>query len=167
MRKVIAHDGITLTLPSTGQTNHYRVGDVIGISPAVIHYNEEYYPNPTEFKYSRFLDEHGNAITQLTNTVTGTKVPLNQCFLPFGGGSHYCPGRKFARNEIKTFISYLLLNFNMELDGANPNPNTDPNTNTNTNPATPSVLDMYDGSRAGLGVFPPKHGLPLNISPKW
>jgi cytochrome P450 len=34
-------------------------------------------------------------------------IPTNLAFLPFGGGASLCPGRRFARNEIKTLFVML------------------------------------------------------------
>jgi cytochrome P450 len=38
----------------------------------------------------------------------GQKVPSSACMIPFGGGASYCPGRKFARAEIKTLVAQVL-----------------------------------------------------------
>lgn len=105
------------------------------------------------FKYDRFVNaDHTAPVTAFTRASTGVSTPLNNCFMPFGAGAHYCPGRKFARNEIKTIVAYLLANFNMSL--------VDP-------VAAGNARDNYDGSRAGLGVFPPKVGLDMQITTKW
>jgi hypothetical protein len=105
------------------------------------------------FKYDRFLSrDHREAVTSFTRASTGTQTPINGCFMPFGAGAHYCPGRKFARNEIKVVVGYLLANFNISM--------VDPT-------AAAMARHDYDGSRAGLGVFPPKRGLQAKILPRW
>lgn len=59
-------------------------------------------------------------------------------FLPFGAGITYCPGRRFARNEIKLLTMFLLSRFEFTLlEG-------------------PDYVPEPDGSRAGLGIFSPK-----------
>jgi hypothetical protein len=45
---------------------------------------------------------------------TGQSVQASLCFIPFGGGATYCPGRKFARNEIKTMVAQLFVRFKVE-----------------------------------------------------
>jgi cytochrome P450 len=56
--------------------------------------------------------------------------------MSFGSGSTKCPGRHFAVNEIKQFLSLLLLYFDMEvLEGQKP--------------------CTLDPSRAGLGILLP------------
>jgi len=35
--------------------------------------------------------------------------------MPFGGGAGMCPGRMFARNEIKLFLCVMLYHFELEL----------------------------------------------------
>jgi len=110
------------------------------------------------FHYDRFLSpDHKETLTSITRQSNGTStsVSVNSCFIPFGGGGHYCPGRKFARNEIKTVIAYLVANFNLDLLVVDP----------------PSMVGNsagveYDGSRAGLGIFPPKTGVDIKIAPR-
>lgn len=58
------------------------------------------------------------------------------CFA--GGGKDLCPGRRFARTEIKTIIVALVRRMEVTID------------------ATSCVGGpLLDGSRAGLGTFPP------------
>ena len=66
-------------------------------------------------------------------------------FLPFGGGVTLCPGRRFARNEVKTLVVCLLARFRFELVNGQKQPE-------------------FDGARAGLGIFPPKSDIDIVIS---
>ncbi|KAL5523057.1 hypothetical protein ACEPAF_1324 [Sanghuangporus sanghuang] len=43
-------------------------------------------------------------------------------FLTFGYGRHTCPGRFFAANELKTMLAYLVLNYDMKLEGEQERP---------------------------------------------
>lgn len=122
----------TLTL-ADGSTYKIRKGDNVGIFPPIIHRDERFFENSETFQYDRFLKMKDTFI------IDGREVPSSQCFLPFGGGVSYCPGRKFARNEIKTLAIHLLLKFEMSLSGSSV--------------SKPVAVDY---SRAGLGIFQPK-----------
>ena len=37
----------------------------------------------------------------------------------FGGGAHYCPGRKLATNVAKAFVANLVYNYDIEILGEN------------------------------------------------
>jgi cytochrome P450 len=65
-------------------------------------------------------------------------------FLPFGAGVAYCPGRRFVRNEIKIFMIFLVLNLDLEL-------------------VDPKKVPEIDGSRAGIGIFPPKDDISIKL----
>lgn len=41
-----------------------------------------------------------------------------QAYIPFGGGTHLCPGRNFALAEILGFMCILVLGFDVELSSA-------------------------------------------------
>ena len=61
---------------------------------------------------------------------------------PFGGGAHYCPGRKFATNGAKAFLAHLVYHYDIEIDG----------------------VAERDMGRDGLGVLHPKK--PVQIALK-
>ena len=133
MMRQVVHSDYTLTT-SSGKEYKFRKGDKIGIFPALTHYDPEIFPDPYTFKYDRF-------ITQPTYVKKNNKeIATASCFLPFGGGIYYCPGRKFARNEIKTVLAYIFANYDCTI----------------LNPSSDAKDRDYDGSRAGLGIFPPK-----------
>jgi hypothetical protein len=73
-------------------------------------------------------------------------VPIfsGAAFLPFGGGVTLCPGRRFARNEVKCLVAFLLTEFEFAFVGA---------------PVHPG----HDGARAGLGIFPPKGDVAVSV----
>jgi cholesterol 7alpha-monooxygenase len=68
-------------------------------------------------------------------------------FLPFGSGVTLCPGRKFARNEVKLLLIYLLSKFDFEL-------------------LDNSQVPVVDGARAGLGIFPPLNDIDVRVTKK-
>lgn len=61
---------------------------------------------------------------------------LKHYLMPFGSGASKCPGRFFAINEIKQFLSVILLYLDLELEEGQ----------------SKATLDL---SRAGLGVMLP------------
>lgn len=112
-----------------------RKGDHICLYPQLLHLDPDVYEDPLEFKYDRFLDENGNEKTAFYKN--GRK--LKHYLLPFGSGVSICPGRFFAVNEIKQFLSILLCYFDIELlDTSEPIP-------------------ARDNSRCGLGILQPVH----------
>ncbi|KAJ0968127.1 hypothetical protein J5N97_025044 [Dioscorea zingiberensis] len=63
-----------------------------------VHMDHEVYPDPKEFKPSRW-----DGVTPKVGT-----------FLPFGGGSRLCPGNDLAKLEISVFLHYFLLDYKLE-----------------------------------------------------
>ncbi len=63
-------------------------------------------------------------------------------FLPFGAGVTYCPGRRFARNEIKILLVFLLTQYEFSIP--------------KEYQGKPQPAPVIDPARAGLGIFPPK-----------
>ena len=79
-------------------------------------------------------------------------------YLPFGGGVTLCPGRRFARNEVKTMVAFLFSHF--DLSFADPKLKLSTLTSTSSNPVHPG----YDGARAGIGIYPPKYDVPVYVT---
>ncbi|KAL4635223.1 cholesterol 7-alpha-monooxygenase-like [Arapaima gigas] len=134
----VASENFTLTL-DTGKTAAIRKGDHIAMFPQMMHMDPEIYQDPTEFKFNRFLDENRQKKTDFYKN--GRK--LRQFLLPFGSGVSECPGRFFAVNEIKQFLTLALCYYDMELQDL---------------AAAPLETDC---TRAGLGILPPKHDVSL------
>ncbi|KAI4338751.1 hypothetical protein MLD38_023769 [Melastoma candidum] len=66
------------------------------------HLNPEYYPNPKKFDPSRW----------------DNFTPKAGTFMPFGLGSHLCPGNELAMLEVAIFLHHFLLNY--RIDRVNP-----------------------------------------------
>ncbi|XP_039202509.1 cytochrome P450 7A1 [Crotalus tigris] len=113
-----------------------RKDDIIAVYPQLLHLDPEIYPDPLTFKFDRYLGENGEEKTFYRN---GHK--LKYYYMPFGTGLAKCPGRLFAINEIKQFLSFLLFYFEVEL--------------IDNNVKCPSL----DQSRAGLGVLQPSNDI--------
>ncbi|XP_077057643.1 cytochrome P450 7A1 isoform X2 [Siphateles boraxobius] len=133
----VANEDFTLTLDS-GQTADIRRGDHVALYPQLIHMDPEIYPNPTEFRFGRFLDENGQRKTHFFRN--GRR--LKHFLMPFGSGASECPGRFFALHEIKQFLAVTLWRYDLHLCDA-------------------GVQLDPDARRAGLGVLPPSRDVPL------
>ena len=72
------------------------------------------------------------------------KPELVRKVTPFGGGASMCPGRSFARREIKAFVAATLAKYELELPAH----------------ATPPP---FDPSRSGLGIFSPNAATPVRV----
>ena len=101
-----------------------RRRDRVAIFPPLLHMDAARVgAAPDAFNVDRYLDD--------------PDTPL----MPFGGGISKCPGRIFARREIKACLAVLLRRYDVRLvDAAAPVPESDP-------------------TRVGLGVVGPKPGV--------
>jgi len=73
------------------------------------HYDSELFENPNEFKWDRFLTMNKEPLKD------GKPAKLGSFFMCFGGGVSKCPGRFFAKNEMKIFAVALLLALDIEM----------------------------------------------------
>src|SRR5207248_5417671 len=73
----------------------YRIpaGALVLPSIAAIHFREDLYPQPDEFRPERFL---------------GTTQPESYTWIPFGGGVRRCIGASFAQFEMRVVIRAIL-----------------------------------------------------------
>lgn len=83
--------------------------DIVAVSPFGIHRDEKYWPNPNEFIPERFLDE------KKANIRPGT-------YIPFGSGPRACTASRYALLQLKVFLYYILLNFQIECSEKTPIP---------------------------------------------
>lgn len=120
-----------------GDTLYLRKGTQVALYPYLTHFDPEIYEDPTSYQYDRFYSEGKPPVFRKY----GEK--LKYALMPFGGGVSICPGRHFARNEIKLFVVLMLLHFDMEL--------------------LESDWPALDQSRAGLGILPPVHDIPVRL----
>jgi cytochrome P450 len=75
-------------------------GAVLNISVLGIHYNEEYYPNATQFNPERFMSENKQDLILYT-------------YLPFGSGPRNCIGMRFAILEVKLCLTQFLMKYKL------------------------------------------------------
>lgn len=69
-----------------------------------MHLNPKYFKNPEEFLPERHA-----------NVKTATEGKATFSYIPFAAGFRNCIGQKFAQYEIKTIISKIVLNYEVEL----------------------------------------------------
>ncbi|XP_038665409.1 cytochrome P450 7B1 isoform X2 [Scyliorhinus canicula] len=104
-----AQEDVTLTFKEE-QRVKLRKGDWIALYPHILHMDPEVYENPEVYKYNRFVE---NGMEKTAFYKGGRK--LRYYLMPFGSGSSMCPGRHFAVNEIKIFLSIILASFDVEI----------------------------------------------------
>jgi cytochrome P450 family 110 len=81
-------------------TNYEFEADTL-LTPSIylVHYREDIYPEPKQFKPERFIDR--------------TYSPAE--YLPFGGGNRRCLGYALAMLELKLVIATLVSRYNLKL----------------------------------------------------
>ncbi|KZT24794.1 cytochrome P450 [Neolentinus lepideus HHB14362 ss-1] len=87
-------------------------GTSIAACATPVHMDGSVYPDPAKFdayRFYRLMERDNDASRHLL-----VKTSLE--YLTFGHGSHACPGRFFAANQLKLMLSYLLLNYDIELE---------------------------------------------------
>ncbi|GMJ05982.1 cytochrome P450, family 707, subfamily A, polypeptide 1 [Hibiscus trionum] len=67
-----------------------------------IHHNPEIFPDPSKFDPSRF-----------------EVAPKPNTFMPFGSGTHSCPGNELAKLEIMVFLHHLTTKYRWHMVGSN------------------------------------------------
>lgn len=158
MRQVVRPCELSL---SSGNTYKFRKNDKVGLFPTLTHLDDEVFPEAMSFHPHRWLQgetleaKQQSSIGRVSLKKGGKELASASAFLPFGGGPTLCPGRRFARNEIKTLLVHLLRYFSIEF----------------LHPVSGNAKDAigekgfpgFDGARAGLGIFPPKANVMVQI----
>jgi cytochrome P450 len=91
-RPVIVDVARKLTAPKTIGGYQLPAGTFVMAAIAALHYREDLFPNPEEFRPERFLD--GKADTY--------------AWIPFGGGVRRCIGAAFAEYEMRIVLRAIL-----------------------------------------------------------
>ncbi|XP_008847698.1 7-alpha-hydroxycholest-4-en-3-one 12-alpha-hydroxylase [Nannospalax galili] len=109
---------------ASGQEYQIRRGDNVALFPYLsVHMDPDIHPEPTTFKYDRFLNPDGTRKVDFYKS--GKKI--HHYSMPWGSGVSICPGRFFAISEMKIFILLMVMYFDMELvDPDMPMPPIDP-----------------------------------------
>lgn len=79
-----------------------RKGDLMVVSPYVLHHHPDFFPQPERFEPERFRPEQEK------------KLPRH-AFLPFGAGPHVCIGNAFAMMEAHLLLTVLSQQLTLEL----------------------------------------------------
>ncbi|XP_056148968.1 cytochrome P450 7B1 [Lampris incognitus] len=126
----VAQEDFELQLEGWGSVA-VRERDIVALYPQSMHMDPDIYPEPQMYKFDRFMED-GKEKTDFYKD--GQRLKYYR--MPFGSGSSMCPGRHLAVNEIKQFLSLLLLHFDLQLLEGQPEV-------------------KLDSSRAGLGILLP------------
>ncbi|XP_004479325.1 7-alpha-hydroxycholest-4-en-3-one 12-alpha-hydroxylase [Dasypus novemcinctus] len=119
----VVHNDYILKMDS-GKEYLLRRGDKLALFPYLsVHMDPEIHPDPTAFKYDRFLNADGS---RKVDFYKGGKK-IHHYSMPWGSGVSICPGRFFALSELKLFVLLMVTYFDLELaDPDAPQPAIDP-----------------------------------------
>nr|WP_255557233.1 cytochrome P450 [Dyella sp. ASV21] len=81
-------------------------GAVLRISPWVLHHDERWFPQATQFQPERFLED--------------APSPPKGAWMPFGTGPRVCIGQHFAMLEMTLLAAMLLQRYTLDLPDASP-----------------------------------------------
>ena len=103
-RPVIVDVARKLTEPATIGGNELPAGTFVLAAIAALHYREDLFPDPYEFRPERFVEDKAD----------------NYAWIPFGGGVRRCIGAAFAEYEMRTILREFVER--AELRPADPRP---------------------------------------------
>jgi cytochrome P450 len=92
-------------LPSKGEV--IPAGSVVVVPVFTSHRNPEGFSNPLEFDPTRFGPDRNE------------RKNAGSLYMPFGAGTHPCPGRRFVVLEVAIFVAEALKAFDFSLVGDN------------------------------------------------
>ncbi|KAK2052111.1 ent-kaurene oxidase [Colletotrichum caudatum] len=90
-------------------------GTLLGVGPTHM-WDGSFYENGSEFDGYRFLRMREDPAKKQQSSLVSTSTH----HLGFGHGSHACPGRFFAANEVKIILCHLLLKYDWKILGEGP-----------------------------------------------
>jgi len=79
-----------------------KQGNLVLVSPYVLHRDPSHYPNPEQFDPERFNEENSKSIGKYA-------------YLPFGGGPRVCVGNSFAMMELQIAVATIAQHYQLEL----------------------------------------------------
>ena len=94
-----------------------KAGEVVFLLTYAQHRDTTIFPNDNErpinkFWADRFIVQEGSDVKPVFSM-----QGYEGSWIPYGGGSHVCPGRQFAKQEMLLTVAVLLSNFDIELTG--------------------------------------------------
>jgi hypothetical protein len=110
-----------------GRILNVKPNETVAYFAPITHLDANLFPEPNKFIFDRFINKNAD-------TIPG--------FIPFGGGKSMCPGRLFAKNEIKICLAMLLRYMEYKFVDTDTIPTQKPH-------------------RVGFGVAPPSQHIPI------
>lgn len=84
----------------------------------MVHMDPDIYQEPGKFdafRFSRGFETPQDSSAQQATTKRELMTTVSTSFLPFGYGRHACPGRWFVAQMVKQALSYVFLNYDVEV----------------------------------------------------
>lgn len=102
---------VKLSLPVSKELHEFDVkkGTYFVSCPTLMHRDPDIFEDPLTFKWDRFMKGPDGKSPVFTKNGRRIHRPVDA----FGGGATLCPGRRFARTEIKALIASLLVNYDV------------------------------------------------------
>jgi cytochrome P450 len=116
--QIVLQDGRTLTV---------KPNETVAYFAGATHLDANLFPEPNKFIFDRFLNKAADAVPG---------------FMPFGAGKNMCPGRFFAKNEIKICLAMVLRYMECKFVDTN-------------------IIPKQKPQRIGFGVAPPNEDIPI------
>lgn len=150
--------------PAERQQQQYMIekGTRLMLVGSVIHYDEDLFENPKKFQYDRFLVDDNDAHEDIINADEPPadekkKKKRELCtkkvsyLRAFGGGAHYCSGRKFIANQTKALLAMMVVTMDLKLQ----QPQQQPSSSNGNNQNTSDVIPGIDFGRQGITINSP------------
>ncbi|KAI0381267.1 cytochrome P450 [Hypomontagnella monticulosa] len=106
MKMVVAPEGVTLP-----DGSHIPRGTKVGVSGYSIHHDEDIYADANRYDAFRFARGQSDGAERKAPQAL---VNTSEKFLGFSHGSHACPGRFFAANQLKIALAHISLLYEIE-----------------------------------------------------
>jgi cytochrome P450 len=148
---------------ASGKVYRFRKGDMVGVCPALVHFDPEVYHEPYLFNPDRWLIGETPELRRLGSLGKvagffkgGKEINASFSFMPFGRHP-ICPGRKLVFFQIKMLIGFLLPTMELltTLDGEKFD---------DCMPHRYYDDSLVDAARAGIGIFGPKSDAKIKIT---
>lgn len=105
-----------------------KPNEIVAYFAGVTHVDPNLFPEPNKFIFDRFLNKNADAVPG---------------YMPFGAGKNMCPGRFFAKNEMKLCLAMLLQHLEYKL-------------------MDEETIPKQKEQRVGVGVAPPDEDIPIS-----
>jgi len=102
---------IKLNMPLSKKLHQFDVkkGTYFISCPTLMHRDPEIFEDPITFKWDRFMRGPDGKPPVFSKNGRTILRPVDA----FGGGATLCPGRRFARTEIKALIASIIINYDV------------------------------------------------------